>query len=159
MRRRLDRTEKRADALCCFVDVAGFAIPDHEHPPTGPPELSCMFLISRNIARELGCPVAGVGFGAAGIEAGCFDMHMPKTAVDEDDFLACTEHEVRLAGQVFAMETIAEAEGGRDAADDEFRLGVFGFDRRHVGRAAGWGEFIWQVSDLWHTHRDKFISR
>lgn len=45
-------------------------------------------------------------------------MHVPEATVHEDDLAARAEHEVGLAGKVFAVEAVAVAEGVDKAADD-----------------------------------------
>lgn len=65
-------------------------------------------------------------------------MHVPKASVYENNFAMRAEYEVGFAGQVFAMQAVAIAEGMNDPADNEFRRRIFRPYRRHVSRAAQW---------------------
>ncbi len=51
-------------------------------------------------------------------------MHVPKAAVNENDFTARTKDEIGFSGEVAAVEAIAIAEGVDKTADDEFGLCV-----------------------------------
>ncbi len=117
-----------------------------------------MFGIAHNVALEFGTPIAGVGFGRTGVEAVFFGMHVPETSVHEDDLAAGAKHEVGFSGKVAPVQAIAVAESVDHAADDEFGSGVRGSDRRHVGRAAQFGDFVCQISDLVQANCDKLVA-
>jgi hypothetical protein len=66
---------------------------------------------------------------------------VPEAPVDEDDRPVFREDDIRVAGQVFAMQAEAIPQPVQQAPDDEFRLRVPAADTRHVpassiGRAA-----------------------
>jgi len=73
--------------------------------------------IALHIDRQLGIPVASVGFGPPCIEAALFRVHVPEATVHEDNLLARAEDEVGLARKVFGVQAIAIAEGVDEAAD------------------------------------------
>ena len=64
-------------------------------------------MIARPVSLQLGSPIAAVGFGIMGDFP---VVTMPEAAVDKDDFTAWPENQVRLAGQILAMQPEAEAE-------------------------------------------------
>lgn len=136
--------EKTSEAIDEFAFVARFAVPDDQDFPTELSEREGVLSIALEVTLEFHRPVARVRFRGAGIKAVSLGMHVPETAVNEDDLLRRSEHQIGLARQIFAMEAIAIAERGDSAADDEFGLGVRGLDRRHIGRAAALGDFVSQ---------------
>lgn len=107
-----------------------------------------MLCITRHIARKLGTPITFVGFRLARIETLGIRVQMPEAAMHEDDFAARAKNKIGLAGQIARVQPVTEAEGMDKAANDEFRFSVFRLNRRHVGRAPGWGEVIGHCSSV-----------
>lgn len=60
---------------------------------------------------------------------------MPEAAMHKKGGSARAEDEIGLAGEISALQAVAEAEGGDQLADKEFRLGIPTSDLRHVARA------------------------
>ena len=82
---------------------------------------------------EFGSPEVVVGGGQpSGATVGVL---VPKAAVDKDYGAARAEDKVGPAGQVAALEAVAQAERGDQLADDFLRLGVVAADAGHVLRA------------------------
>ena len=67
---------------------------------------------------------------------------MPKAAVHKKDGASGAENEVGFSGEIAALETVAEAEGGDEAADGFFRFGVMAADAGHVPGALLGGKGI-----------------
>ena len=99
-----------------------------------------MFPIIGNIPLELLFPEDPVAFGHRGIFTAF--MPVPETAVDEDDGFILRQNNVRLAGQ--GADILPETVSGavEHGADEDFRLGVFAADPRHVPRTLGWRQVI-----------------
>lgn len=60
---------------------------------------------------------------------------MPEAAMDKEHGAARAEDEIGFARKIAALQAVAEAEGGDQLADKEFRLGIPAADLRHVARA------------------------
>ena len=112
-----------------------------------------MLRVPRDITLKFWQPVVFVGLRDPGIGAIGTVVQMPKTTVNENDFAARPEYEVRFARQITRVEPVTVAEGMNEAANDEFRLGILGPDSGHVGRAAGWGEGVRHLDDLFRERQ------
>src|ERR1700722_272716 len=58
-------------------------------------------------------------------------MSMPKATVNEDYFAQPRKYQVRFARKIFAMQTIAVAQGKNQSTNDQFRRRILTFDRAH----------------------------
>ena len=97
--------------------IFGLAVPDDQNLPSKFLERCNMLSVARDVAFEFRRPVAGIGFGLPRIEAACLGVQVPETAVHENDFSAGTEHEIRFAGQVLAMQAVTMPKSCNEAAD------------------------------------------
>lgn len=98
---------------------AGLAFPDGEELPAEAAEGSAGAFVAGGVALDFGEPVIAAGGWDA---AGSAGVGVPEAAVDEDDFFESREDEVGRAGEVFGVESVAEAEGV-----DEARLWMIQF--------------------------------
>lgn len=121
---------------CTFFRLA---LPNDENFPASAFQNSDVLGVPLGVARELGAPIALVGFRPARIEALFIRVQMPETAMHKNNFTARPENKIRLAGQIGGVKPVAVAEGVDKTADDKFGRGIFGADSCHVGGAAGWG--------------------
>ena len=69
-------------------------------------------------------------------------VSVPETAVDEDHGAVLPHHDVGSAGDVLHVQAVTETVLPQPFADEDFRLGVFTTDVRHVQVALGWGECV-----------------
>jgi len=58
-------------------------------------------------------------------------MPMPETAMHVDDFSQPRQNDIRRAGKITPMQAEAKAETVNQPPDNQFGLGVAGFDRGH----------------------------
>ena len=101
-----------------FAGGFGFAFPDGEDAPAEALEGEFGGGVALGVAGQFGFPEGAViGGDAAG---GAMGVLMPEAAMDKDHGAARAEDEVRFAGQVAALEPVAEAERGDQLADDYF---------------------------------------
>lgn len=59
-------------------------------------------------------------------------MSVPEAAVDKNDGLIFLQDNVRRAGQLPNVDTIAQTPGEQILPDNHLRLGIFPFHRRHA---------------------------
>ena len=93
-------------------------------------------------------------------------MSVPETAVDEDHGLVFPQNDVGFAGDVLHVQAVTETVLPEPFADEDFRLGVFAADVRHVQVTLGWGEmvghlvlFVWSVWNRMFSHHAEFFRR
>lgn len=58
--------------------------------------------------------------------------------MDEDNATVFFEHEIRATGEIGLVQSEAVAESVDEAADGDFRSGIFGADAGHVAGALFW---------------------
>ena len=90
-------------------------------------------LVARHVAADLGLPVVAIGRrhpGAAGAI-----VAVPETAMDEEGSLRGGEDEIRLAGEIVAIEAEAKTCCVSRLAHDEFGRRVLRLHRAHHGGA------------------------
>ena len=121
--------EKRRHPPCDVVLVLRPTFPDRQHVPFRIAQRFSMSSIASLIARQLFLPVFPPRRGHS--SSAFAGVHMPETAMYEDDFPPRRKHEVRLARQVRHMQSIAIPHGVRDPPNDPLRRGVFALHRRH----------------------------
>ena len=73
--------------------------------------------VAGNISGEFWGPVGCVGFGEPRVAAAFLWDANAKSSRERNDFPARAKNEIRFSGQVAAMQPVAIAEGGDDAAD------------------------------------------
>ena len=88
--------------------LAGLAFPDFEDLPAGGAELAAVAFVAFDVGAALFGPEGFVGCG--GWFAVFAAVHVPEAAVDEEDGSGAGKDEVGLAGEVFDVESVAEAE-------------------------------------------------
>ena len=135
---RRQRWQEAGEAFLEFAGGFGFAFPDREDAPTEALESEFGGGVALGVAVQLGFPEGAVAGGDAA--GGAMGVLMPEAAMDENDGAAGAEDEVRFAGQVAALEPVAEAQCGDELADDFFRFGVVAADAGHVARPFFRGE-------------------
>jgi hypothetical protein len=82
---------------------------------------------------------------------------MPEASVYEDDFSPARENQIRLSGQVTAVEPEAISQPVCEFADDQFRFGVLRPHLSHDSTALCPGEYIHGVGQ-WSVTATAVIS-
>lgn len=80
-------------------------------------------------------------------------MHVPETAVNEDDRLSTGKYEVRLTRKILAVEPEPVAAAVHKPTDEELGFGVRAPYCAHVGTSAGLRDLVQSLSasrDLEH---------
>ena len=124
---------KPGDPARKLCGIAGFAFPYGARGPAQLFQRGGRRCVAGHVAGDLGLPVGAVGLRHAG--AARTVVAVPEAAVHEEGDAAGGEDEVRLAGQVGAVEAEAQAERVGGAADGEFGRGVLRLHRAHHGGA------------------------
>jgi hypothetical protein len=124
--------QERNDLGRHAVDILKFALPDYERLPALRFEHLKRVPITRLVSPELFRPELPVGRGDGGALA---IVAVPETSVDKDDFTPRNEGQVRLAGQVFAVQAEAIPEPVHQTAHLHLRRCVLAANRPHVGAA------------------------
>ena len=111
------------------VLISRFALPDDENPPVEGPQ--CLFVapIPGDILSELPRPESDTGLGCIGVPTAV--VSVPEATVDEYRQPASREDKIGATGEIFPVQPETETELVRDAANDEFRLGVPTLDPGH----------------------------
>ncbi len=109
------------------------ALPNHVHRPAGGLEEISHTAISRLVGFELRRPELRTGLRLAVLAV----VRVPEAAVDEDDGLDAAEYDVRRAGELTVVQTVAEAGGVDCLSDNQLRLGVLAADGGHNAAADG----------------------
>jgi len=73
---------------------------------------------------------------------GAVFVRVPKAAVNKDNFLAGTEHEIRTPRQIPRVEPVPIPHGEHKSTDKQLGAGVLGADPRHDLRTLGWRDGI-----------------
>src|SRR6185437_13719876 len=118
----------------------GLALPDNLDAPAGGAELALVAAVAAAVGEELGLPVGAIRGGSSVGRAA--RMLVPEAAVDEDHLAAAGKHQVRRAGQVAAVQTVAVAGAVDQAADEQLRLSVLAADARHDRASLRFGERV-----------------
>lgn len=135
---RRQRWQQAGEAFLEFAGGFGFAFPDGEDAPAEALEGEFGGGVALGVAGQLGFPERAVAGGDAA--GGAMGVLVPEAAVDENNGAAGAENEIRFAGQVAALEPVAEAQCGDELADDFFGFGVMTADAGHVARPLFRGE-------------------
>ena len=126
------------DIVCqrikAFLD---FAFPDDNDMPAGLLQRGLFFFITFNVALEFFRPEFHVRFGHRGDFAAF--MAMPEAAVDENHRMPFGQNDVGMAGQLWGVEAVAEAQHVQMMTHEQFRLRVFRADFAH-----GFAAFFWR---------------
>lgn len=109
------------------------ALPDGGYTPAKSPKRLHVSPVAVDIAQELPLPELFVGPGCGGVAAAF--VSMPEAAVDEHHRPVLREHEVRRAGQLSDMKSIAKSPGEKKGAKGPFRPGVLSANARHHAAA------------------------
>jgi hypothetical protein len=125
--------KKPLDSSCHCSRILQLAFPNDEHSPSLLLKKLTVGFVAKLIPVELRNPILGAGtrypsFRAAG-------MLMPETSVHKYDFPACRENDVRLSGQVEAMQPEPISDVVNEAAKDNFRVRVLAAYAPHVRTA------------------------
>lgn len=108
------------------------AFPDHQCLPAGCSQRLQVAPISFHVSLSLVLPEFCVCFwGHFPIATA---MHVPETAVYKDHFPVFRQHKIRLARQVFAMQSKAVAHLMNQTSDNHLRLRIFASNARHIER-------------------------
>ena len=87
--------QRPCEELRNTLGVAGFALPNDEHPPPALAEFVDVSSIARFISRELSRPIVGTGFWNSGQATSV--VRMPKAAVHEYYQAPLTHYDVGAA--------------------------------------------------------------
>jgi len=109
---------------------AGLAFPDDQDLPAEFLEGLDVSAVAVAVAGALGLPEFDIGRRRNAPIAAV--VHVPITAVDEDDLLEARKNQVGLAGEVFAVQAIAVAEAMDERADEQFGFRVFAAYAGHI---------------------------
>ena len=99
-----------------------------------------MLFIVGDVALELLFPEGPVAFRCRRVFTPL--VPVPETAVDKNHCPVLRQYDIRFAGHgadVFAEAVSRPVEQG---ADEDFRLGVFAPDSRHIPASPVWGEVV-----------------
>ncbi len=98
-----------------------------------------MFPIALYIALELRQPVADVALRHVRYPARRNLMLMPKATMHKNDFSAAGEYQIRFAGQVFPVQTIAAAHAVNKLPHNHLRNHILASDMPHYFRPPLYG--------------------
>ena len=110
--------------------VARFAFPDFKDSPSCFFQCGAVALIAEGITAALFGPEFFVGCGNRFAQLAA--VHVPEAAVDKDDRAEPGEHEVGFAGEMFAVEPIAESGGMQQSTNEHFGFRVAPSNAGHV---------------------------
>lgn len=110
------------------VSAARLALPEGEHTPAEGGKGGGVGRIAGLIAGNLRPPEIDSGLRELAVSAA---MAVPEAAMHEDGEAMPWKHDIRLSGQVLAVETKAIPEAEESAAHGQFRAGVLAFYRLH----------------------------
>ena len=105
-------SEKRFDFIFEFYRIFHFTFPDCQSPPAfGFIKFEILF-VSGDVSKAFGLPVFDIGFRC---HASAFAVvHMPETAVNENDFFMSRQNDVGFAGKFFVVKPETKAETVND---------------------------------------------
>jgi hypothetical protein len=109
-----------------FVDLA---LPDDHDVPTLPDKLSSILFVSFSVSFKFRNPEICAGFWKSRKSA--VFVTVPETAVYKDDFAFLPEDNVRLAWQLFRVQSITISEPENEATDEKLWTRVSGMDPGH----------------------------
>jgi hypothetical protein len=98
-----------------------------------------MIFVAFSVAPELRRPIL---LSRCGSMCHFTIVRMPKTPVDEDYLVSCSEHEVGSAGELMIVKPVSVAQPVHESPDCELRDGVFAFDSAHVFAALLGGQAV-----------------
>ncbi len=127
----LDVIRQRVEA---FFD---FAFPDDENMPASLFQGGLLLFVTGDVAFELLGPEFHVGFWHRGDFAAF--VSMPKAAIDENHRMPFRQNDVGMAGQLWGVEAVAEAQHVQMMTHEQLRLRVFRADFAH-----GFAAFFWR---------------
>ena len=105
--------------------------------PAGLLQGGLLFFVAGDVAFELFGPKFHVGFWHRGDFAAF--VSMPKATVYEDHRMPFGQNDVGMAGQLWGVEAVAEAQHVQMMTHEQFRLRVFRADFAH-----GFAAFFWR---------------
>lgn len=111
------------------INLAQFALPDHQGPPSGKLKIVDRLRIPSDVTVQLAIPEFAVR--RRPLCPRTTRMPVPETAVDEHHFSILGEHYVRLARKVGSVKTEPKAHAVQKAPYPELTLGVATFHMRH----------------------------
>lgn len=113
------------------LNVGKLAFPDHARLPSTRFQCRGILRVSLLVPQELRSPIPSIrsrymcSFAAR--------MHVPETAMNEDDLTSRRKNQVRLSRKVFPVQPVTIAHPMYEATHCHFRACVFGPDGTHVG--------------------------
>ena len=114
--------------------------PDHDHVPSGFPQNAVILLVACLVGADFVFPEFDIRFRHDEFVAAV--VTVPETAVDEDHGAVFPQNDVGSAGDVLHVQAVAVAVLPQPFADEDFRLGVFAADVRHVQVTLSRGEGV-----------------
>ncbi len=112
--------------------VPGFALPDHDNPPTRRLKLGYHSDVARRVCLKFLCPVFSTRARVRRFAAP--RMSMPKAAVDKERDTSFWEHEIWRAWQLAAVKSEPKAERVSRFSDADFRSCVLSPHSGHQPR-------------------------
>jgi len=131
----------------CHRVMSDFAFPKHKDIPTRLPKQPEIFTIADSILFKFRTPKLEFRFWEP-CEWAATTMAVPKTSMDEDDFVPGGENEVGLPGQIAAMKPVAETEGVDQPPDHHFWSSVFRADPAHSLGTLLWRQRIHHLNSV-----------
>ena len=115
--------------------------------PTHSSELALLLFVTLLVPLNFLLPKLNVGFRQTEVFA--ILMTMSETAVHKDDRTVFTQHQIRMTGQTWMVEPIAEAPAEKEFPHQYFGFGVLSTYCSHVAMAL----FFSQSIHLFHEMR------
>jgi hypothetical protein len=125
----VERESERLERLVTLI-LLQLALPDGDAVPSHLGELLLLFSVSFLVASDLLLPKVGVGLWH--LEELTVLMTMPKATIDEDASAVLPQHEVRMTGEPWVVQAIAEPPAPEIMPHEQFRFGVLRPDGGHI---------------------------
>lgn len=106
------------------------ALPDGDAVPAHAGELLLLLAVALTVASDLLLPEVGVGLWH--LEKLAVLMAMPEATIDKDASAVFPQYEVRVTGEPWVVQAIAEPTVPEEMPHEQFRLGVLRPDGRHI---------------------------
>jgi hypothetical protein len=110
------------------VSVVRLTLPEGEHTPAQGFDRGCIRRIAGLVAGDLRPPKIESGLRELAVSAA---VAVPEAAMHEDGEAMPGKHDIRLSGQVLAVQAKAIAKTEESAAHDQFGAGVLASDGLH----------------------------
>ena len=140
----LCRVQEFVQSLLQHGHIFELALPDGEDVPARVLQQAALLGVAVPRPGAFGFPELGVGLG--GVLPHPTVVEVPEATVDEDDFVAAGEDQVRVTRETSAaggaVQPVAVALGVKQSSDQQFGLGVLAADPGHVPAAPLGGQLV-----------------